>query len=187
MSNRYLFSLIALACLSMPLMLAAQQQDMGPVMPAGQGKELVQQLCIGCHTLDVVLGQKRSEQEWRTTIDRMVTYGAQFNKQEVEDMVNYLSVYYGLQPRPVPQQQTSVNTKANIETAIDNNAFAKEREVYMNKCFECHGDTMFKALRQDETAWRAAIYRMVGRGALWAQEEIDMMARYLAHIYGPAS
>jgi len=53
------------------------------------------------------------------------------------------------------------------------------------KCFQCHTDAMFRDQRQDRRAWQAALYRMVGRGALWTDDEINAMADYLAIDYGP--
>jgi hypothetical protein len=51
------------------------------------------------------------------------------------------------------------------------------RSVVMSKCFQCHTDAMFRDQRQDRRGWEAAICRMVGRGGLWTQEEIKLMAR----------
>lgn len=53
------------------------------------------------------------------------------------------------------------------------------------KCFQCHTDTMFRDGRQDQRAWEATIYRMVGRGGLWTSDEIKLMADYLGTAYGP--
>ena len=35
-------------------------------------------------------------------------------------------------------------------------------------------------LRQDRKAWEGVLYRMVGRGALWTEDEINAMADFLA-------
>ena len=61
------------------------------------------------------------------------------------------------------------------------------RNMVMSKCFQCHTDAMFRDQRQDLRAWEAAIYRMVGRGGLWSQEEIKVMAEYLGSEFGPNS
>jgi mono/diheme cytochrome c family protein len=61
------------------------------------------------------------------------------------------------------------------------------RSVVMSKCFQCHTDAMFRDQRQDRRGWEAAIYRMVGRGGLWTQEEIKLMADYLGTDFGPGS
>ena len=58
------------------------------------------------------------------------------------------------------------------------------RDVLVAKCFQCHGPSMWMALRQDRRAWEATLYRMVGRGALWTEDEIKAMADYLGTAYG---
>ena len=59
------------------------------------------------------------------------------------------------------------------------------KEILASKCFQCHTDAMFRDQRQDRRAWESALYRMVGRGALWTREEIKLMADYLATDFGP--
>jgi cytochrome c5 len=61
---------------------------------------------------------------------------------------------------------------------------APGKDVLVSKCFQCHGPNMWMPLRQDRRAWEATLYRMVGRGALWTEDEIKAMADYLGAIYG---
>ncbi len=61
------------------------------------------------------------------------------------------------------------------------------RDLLLGRCFQCHGDTMWRDHRQDRRGWEGALYRMVGRGALWTEDEINTMADYLATVYGPQS
>ena len=44
---------------------------------------------------------------------------------------------------------------------------------------------MWSSLRQDRKAWEGVLYRMVGRGALWTEAEINAMADFLAQTRGP--
>ena len=60
---------------------------------------------------------------------------------------------------------------------------APGKEVLVNKCFQCHSPNMWMDQRQDRRAWESALYRMVGRGALWTQDEIKQMADYLGKVY----
>lgn len=60
---------------------------------------------------------------------------------------------------------------------------APGKDVLVAKCFQCHGPNMFTPLRQDRRAWESTLYRMVGRGALWTEEEIKAMADYLGAVY----
>jgi hypothetical protein len=62
---------------------------------------------------------------------------------------------------------------------------APGKEVLMSKCFQCHSEGMWKDLRTDRRGWEAALYRMVGRGALWTQDEINTMAGYLSTALPP--
>lgn len=61
---------------------------------------------------------------------------------------------------------------------------APGKEVLVAKCFQCHGPNMWMAQRQDRRAWESTLYRMVGRGALWTEDEIKAMADYLGAVYG---
>ena len=65
------------------------------------------------------------------------------------------------------------------------NAFpdAPGRDVLVTKCFQCHSPNMWADQRQDRRAWEATLYRMVGRGALWSEDEIGRMADYLGAAY----
>ena len=58
------------------------------------------------------------------------------------------------------------------------------RDLLLGRCFQCHGDTMWRDHRQDRRGWEGVLYRMVGRGALWSEDEINAMAGYLGAVYG---
>lgn len=58
------------------------------------------------------------------------------------------------------------------------------RDLLLGRCFQCHSDSMWKDHRQDRRGWEGALYRMVGRGALWTEDEINTMASYLSTVYG---
>jgi hypothetical protein len=60
---------------------------------------------------------------------------------------------------------------------------APGKEVLVAKCFQCHSPNMWMDQRQDRRGWESALYRMVGRGALWSQDEIRAMADYLGKVY----
>ncbi len=58
------------------------------------------------------------------------------------------------------------------------------RQVLADKCTLCHGDSMWRDIRQDERAWRSTLYRMVSKGAVWTEGEIGAMSGYLATAFG---
>jgi hypothetical protein len=61
---------------------------------------------------------------------------------------------------------------------------APGRETTLKLCFQCHSDRMWRDHRQDRRGWEGVLYRMVGRGALWTESEINDMAGYLTAVYG---
>ena len=60
---------------------------------------------------------------------------------------------------------------------------APGKEMLLAKCFQCHSAGMWMDHRQDRRGWESVLYRMVGRGALWTEEEIKAMADYLGTVY----
>ena len=61
---------------------------------------------------------------------------------------------------------------------------ADGKEILTRKCFQCHQASMWSSLRGDRKAWEGVLYRMVGRGALWTEAEINAMAGFLAQTRG---
>jgi mono/diheme cytochrome c family protein len=60
---------------------------------------------------------------------------------------------------------------------------APGKETVLSKCFQCHGPGMWLDHRQDRRGWESVLYRMIGRGALWTEDEIKQMADYLGKVY----
>ena len=137
-------------------------------MPEGEGKQLVANICAGCHSLETVLTQRRNREDWNSSVANMISRGAQIFTDETATIVNYLAEHYGAQ---------AAGSGSTESTAAGG--------LFQDKCFQCHGETMWRDLKQDRRAWEGTLYRMVGRGALWTEEEINSMADYLVQINGP--
>jgi len=60
---------------------------------------------------------------------------------------------------------------------------APGKEVLLAKCFQCHTPGMWMDHRQDRRGWESTLYRMIGRGALWTEDEVKAMADYLGRVY----
>src|ERR1700684_3950038 len=68
-------------------MMVAQAQD----LPAGKGKDLVENTCGSCHGLDVVVAQHASKDGWASIVDYMVSRGATGTPEEIATIVDYLA------------------------------------------------------------------------------------------------
>jgi len=130
-------------------------------MPPGQGRDLLLNRCTVCHGLSTALVKRVSEDEWRATVNRMVSeFSAPISRNDQAVIVQYLASHYGEDKTVSVGQQT----------------VAKE-------CFRCHNDGMWKDIRTDHDGWLSVVYRMLGRGGVWTEDQIQAMADYLAETY----
>jgi cytochrome c5 len=170
-------TLVLLLLLLIALEAPAQGQgaEASVALPEGPGKELVAASCSRCHAIDVVTSRKKSRSQWESTINDMISRGAQISGDETRSIAQYLGEHFN------PDGRAS----AGITEAGAAFPEAPGKEVLMSKCFQCHNEGMWKTLRQDKKGWETTLYPMVGRGALWTEEEISTMAQYLATAFGP--
>ncbi|MDQ1474634.1 MAG: competence protein ComEA [Bryobacterales bacterium] len=78
------------------------------VLPAGKAKTLIENTCTECHGLDQVVNNAMSSDAWRTTVKSMVKKGATLSPEEIDTVVDYLSVYFA-------PEKVNVNTSAAPE------------------------------------------------------------------------
>ena len=64
------------------------------VSPIPDGKTLLQERCTRCHDLGRVERAKKTEEEWKVTVERMVGKGAQLSQAEQELVIQYLAETY---------------------------------------------------------------------------------------------
>ncbi len=157
---------VVVALLSIGFFLIIPAQSQSESMPEGEGSALVSGVCSGCHSVDMVLVQSKSRRGWESTVQDMVSRGAQLSSEEMGTIVSYLAEHYGENSRPASDSPQSA------------------KDLFNSKCYQCHADTMWKNLRRDRKEWTGILYRMVGRGALWTEGEINAMAEYLASTRG---
>lgn len=51
---------------------------------------LVREKLQGCHSIDRVLTAKKTPEEWNTTLDRMISYGAKISPEEKTQIIDWL-------------------------------------------------------------------------------------------------
>ena len=58
------------------------------------GKSLLEERCTRCHNLGQVERAKKTEEEWKATVERMVGKGAMLSQAEQELVIQYLAETY---------------------------------------------------------------------------------------------
>lgn len=155
-------------------------------LPEGKGRELVATVCVQCHSLSTVTTQKKNKEDWDQTVSRMIANGAQASPDEVKTIVAYLAENFGLESKPPAAAPGSAEgAGGGNRDASGGMPDGPGKEVVSSKCFQCHASSMWRDIRQDKKKWEATLYRMVGKGALWTEDEIAAMAQYLGTAFGP--
>jgi hypothetical protein len=58
------------------------------------GKALTEERCVECHDLQRVEAAKKTPEEWKANVERMVDKGAKLNEAEQQAVIEYLSEAY---------------------------------------------------------------------------------------------
>ena len=70
----------------------------GNTLPKGPGEKSVAENCQSCHGLNALLDKKRSRNEWKKVIDKMVEYGMKMNDKDKKTVLDYLASHLGNAP-----------------------------------------------------------------------------------------
>jgi competence protein ComEA len=107
-----------------------QAQD----LPAGKGKELVENSCGSCHGLDVVVAQHATKDGWSSIVDYMVSRGASGTPEEIQTIVEYLAKNF-----PAAAAKTNVNKATSMDLQTKLELTAKDADAIV-KYRTDHGD-----------------------------------------------
>jgi competence ComEA-like helix-hairpin-helix protein len=108
----------------------AQAQD----LPAGKGKDLVENTCGSCHGLDVVVAQHATRDGWASIVDYMVSRGATGTPEEITTIVDYLAKNF-----PAESAKTNVNKATSMDLQTKLELTAKDADAIV-KYRTDHGD-----------------------------------------------
>jgi competence protein ComEA len=80
-------------------------------MAEGPGREETEKMCSGCHEVERSISLRQDRDGWKTTINKMVSFGAQGTEREFAAILDYLSTNYPAETMP----RLNVNTARAIE------------------------------------------------------------------------
>lgn len=80
-------------------------------MPPGPGREETRKICSVCHELDRSISLRQDRDGWKTTINKMISLGAEGTEQEFSASLEYLAANYPASAQP----RLNVNTAAAID------------------------------------------------------------------------
>lgn len=128
------------------------------------GDALINARCTVCHTrerIDLKQSNGADRDAWVTTVDRMISYGAQLDEAEREAVLNFLT---GTAAAPSAPPPTSLDGETLITT----------------RCTVCHTRERIDTASKDAAGWTATIDRMISYGAQLGPDEREALIGYLA-------
>ncbi|WEK01349.1 MAG: hypothetical protein P0Y59_06610 [Candidatus Sphingomonas phytovorans] len=77
------------------------------VPPPGPALDLIDKQCSACHTTATVFAQRKSADDWASTVQMMVDRGAELKPAETDTVIDYLTKNFGDAPAaPTPPTTT---------------------------------------------------------------------------------
>jgi competence ComEA-like helix-hairpin-helix protein len=64
-------------------------------LPPGEGRQAVLSMCSGCHGLGTSVAQRRTQKQWQTVVETMMSIGAPGSKETAASAVAYLAWRFG--------------------------------------------------------------------------------------------
>ena len=140
-------------------------------LPAGDGRDIVTVACSQCHYLGTIAKVRDGAAGWRMYVNNMVLRGAQLTPDEINRVVDYLSLNLGPGANLPPGKPVTLPDgagKALVET----------------RCELCHDLERVAVIKRGKTQWPAIVANMVARGATATPDEAKTISDYLAANFG---
>jgi mono/diheme cytochrome c family protein len=160
------------------------QDDRGPALPDGEGKQLVALVCSQCHGLKETTILRDGQMGWEEVVDRMVLYGAQLSPSEADLVTRYLATQLG--PGKGLAQSVASPSKGALGSATKKISLPEGpgSELVAARCALCH--TLEKVVSSPRTKadWVAITNNMVQRGMPATLDETQTIISYLQASFG---
>lgn len=68
-------------------------------LPNGNGREVVEMVCSGCHDLSPITDAGFSREDWETVVKSMIDMGATIKPEQISVIANYLAANFPPKPK----------------------------------------------------------------------------------------
>jgi cytochrome c5 len=154
-------------------------------LPEGDGKPIATEFCQDCHMLKNLLGARKSQDEWKDTVQTMIDRGSRLPPDKVNSLVQYLAKNFGpgqaapasagaAAPATAPSGAASQPNKASDLPDGDGKTIATEY------CQDCHKLTNLTSAHKSLDDWKDTLQMMVDRGSRLPPDKVSALLQYLA-------
>jgi mono/diheme cytochrome c family protein len=109
-----------------------------------EGRPLVRNACLSCHSEEMLAQQRLTPEQWAKVVTKMVGWGANLEPGDTAALTAWLSTTYGVDAGPYTPEMIGVDAAAEELAPLPDGPFANgdaERggPLYVDKCSGCHG------------------------------------------------
>jgi mono/diheme cytochrome c family protein len=115
------------------------------------GKKLVRDACLSCHSEHMLAQQRLTPAQWQKTVGKMVIWGANLDPKEIDPVVAYLVSTSGtgagpFVPETVPAGDALTEIAALPDDPFPPGDIERGKRLFVDKCSACHGSDARGAL-----------------------------------------
>ena len=81
---------------------AASAASSNDVLPEAPAKAVVVRACTTCHQAPQIIAKRHTAEEWDVVVGKMVDRGARATDDEQDEIITYLTKYFGPTPAKAP-------------------------------------------------------------------------------------
>ena len=159
---------LLLSALALTAVLALSGQD-APVLPDGEGKDLVTELCVACHGLEQISAFKGTEEDWGGVVYTMRQRGLDVTPEMNDQIVAYLAKSFPPAAKKVAAPLPDGDGK----------------DLVMDRCTACHDLVRVEAHGGTKDDWEGVVKYMTSLGLKATPGEVARMVAYLAKNFPP--
>jgi cytochrome c5 len=160
------------------------QEERGPALPDGDGKQLVTLVCSQCHGLRETQILRDGQKGWEEVVDRMVLYGAQLSPSEGDLVIRYLATQLGPGTRLVQKGAVPPQHALGERTMKISLPEGPGKELVAARCALCHDLEKVVSSTRSKADWESITINMVQRGMQSTPDEMQKMMSYLQANFG---
>jgi len=91
-----------------------------------------------CHSTDLVTQQRLDQRGWKAEVDRMITWGAPIDDDDLKLLVQYLSRHYGPDGHQLPRIDAATEPHQDLQS-FPSGTPKNGKGLYGAHCADCHG------------------------------------------------
>lgn len=129
-------AIVGVACLTTGL---AHEQTQDQTVNQ-QAQRLLTARCSVCHSTDLIQQQRLSRDRWEATVEKMVHWGAQLDKEEATLLTAYLATYFHPEAGPVVAMPAAPSGQEAGAAPTHGGVAARGATLYKQNCLPCHGE-----------------------------------------------